>query len=202
MAGSDVRLKILVCGLNGAGKSTLGKALAERLGVPFLDAEDFCFSKTDPSDPYASPRTREEAEERLFETVKSLDGFVLSAVKGDLGERISPLFQYAVLLETPKEIRLRRVRDRSFRIFGERMLPGGDLFTREETFFDYVNSRQTDTAERWLRTVSCPVLRADGTKTAEENTKRIFSQISQIRNSYTPAQSMGMQGVDKNERHS
>jgi gluconokinase len=32
---------ILVMGTTGAGKSTVGKLLAERLGWPFLDADDF-----------------------------------------------------------------------------------------------------------------------------------------------------------------
>ncbi len=32
---------IIVCGVSGAGKSTIGEALAQRLGWPFLDADDF-----------------------------------------------------------------------------------------------------------------------------------------------------------------
>ncbi|MBO4884841.1 MAG: hypothetical protein J5602_05975, partial [Clostridia bacterium] len=34
---------ILVMGLNGCGKSTVGKALAEKIGWRFMDAEDFYF---------------------------------------------------------------------------------------------------------------------------------------------------------------
>ena len=33
---------ILVMGPTGSGKTTVGAALAARLGVPFLDADDFC----------------------------------------------------------------------------------------------------------------------------------------------------------------
>ncbi|WP_305983105.1 gluconokinase [Roseivirga thermotolerans] len=32
---------IVVMGISGAGKSTVGKALANRMGMPFLDADDF-----------------------------------------------------------------------------------------------------------------------------------------------------------------
>ncbi|MBO3697402.1 gluconokinase [Roseivirga sp. E12] len=32
---------IIVMGITGSGKSTVGKALSEKLGVPFLDADDF-----------------------------------------------------------------------------------------------------------------------------------------------------------------
>lgn len=32
---------VVVMGVSGAGKSTIGRRLAERLGVPFLDADEF-----------------------------------------------------------------------------------------------------------------------------------------------------------------
>ena len=32
---------VVVMGVSGAGKSTIGKLLAERLGVPFLDADEY-----------------------------------------------------------------------------------------------------------------------------------------------------------------
>jgi len=32
---------VIVMGVSGAGKSTIGRALAERLGYPFLDADEF-----------------------------------------------------------------------------------------------------------------------------------------------------------------
>jgi gluconokinase len=34
-------MKIVVMGVSGSGKTTVGTALARRLGVPFLDADDF-----------------------------------------------------------------------------------------------------------------------------------------------------------------
>lgn len=32
---------IVIMGITGSGKSTVGKSLSERLGIPFLDADDF-----------------------------------------------------------------------------------------------------------------------------------------------------------------
>lgn len=34
-------MKILLMGVSGTGKSTLGKMLSKRLGIPFLEADDF-----------------------------------------------------------------------------------------------------------------------------------------------------------------
>ncbi len=130
---------IIVCGLNGAGKSTLGKTLAEKLHFYFIDNEDLYFPKTDPNYIYASPRTREEVEKLLFSEIKAHENFVFTSVKGDYGEAISPFFQYVVLIDVPKDIRIQRVKNRSFQKFGNRMLAGGDLYEQEKRFFDFVN---------------------------------------------------------------
>lgn len=164
---------IVVCGLNGCGKSTLSRALAEKLGLYFIDNENLYFSRNAADEPYANPRTRAEAEALLMEEVRRHGDFVFAAVKGDYGSAILPLYRYAVLIEVPKEIRLRRVRDRSFQKFGGRMKPGGDLYESEEVFFQTAAARPEDYAESWVRTLSCPVVVVDGTRPVEENVERL-----------------------------
>lgn len=160
---------ILICGLNGTGKSTLGKALAEQLHFHFIDNEDLYFPKTDPFYTYASPRARDEVETLLFREIKAHEHFVFASVKGDYGEAICSFFQYAVLIHVPREIRIERVKNRSFQKFGDRMLPGGDLYEQEQHFFDFVQSKPENSVEEWLRTLTCPVLRVDGTRPVEDN---------------------------------
>ena len=160
---------IVICGLNGAGKSTLGKALAERLHFHFIDAEDLCFPKTDPAHIYADPRTHEEIEKLLFNEIKRHENFVFASVKGDYGEAICPFFNIVVWMDVPKKIRIERVKERSFRQFGNRMLFGGDLYEQEERFFALVRSKAEDTVEKWMQSLSCPIIRMDGTKPVEEN---------------------------------
>lgn len=170
---------IAICGLNGAGKSTLGRALATALGFHFIDIEDLYFPRTDPHYTYASPRTRDEVQKLLLHEMNAHESFVLASVTGDYGEAFHSSFQYAVLVSVPKEIRLRRVKDRSFQKFGDRMLPGGDLYEREEKFFDLVKSRTENMVEDWVQTLDCPIIRIDGTKPVEENTKLIIKRISE-----------------------
>ncbi len=169
---------ILVCGLNGAGKTTLGGALARRLGVRFIDIEDLYFPKTDPSYPYAVQRARREVEKLLLHELRAPGGFVLAAVTGGYGEAVYPFFRLAVLLEAPGDVRLERVRNRSFQKFGSRMLPGGDLYEREKGFFDLVSSRSVDSVENWLRNLTCPVIRLDGTRPVGENVELIAGYVS------------------------
>lgn len=170
---------ILLCGLNGAGKSTLGRALAKKLNFHFMDNEDLYFPKADPHYLYAAPRTREEAEQILIREIRAHENFVFASVKGDYGAPDRPFFQYAVLIDVPKETRMRRVRDRSFQKFGSRMLPGGDLYEQEEAFFRFVDSRAEDAVEEWLKSIGCPILRVDGTKPIEENVELIANQLFQ-----------------------
>lgn len=168
---------IIICGLNGAGKSTLGKALAEKLEFYFIDNEDLYFPKTDPNYIYASPCTREEAVKLFFSEIKEHENFVFASVKGNYGEAIYPFLQYAVLIDVPKDIRLQRVKNRSFQKFGNRMLPGGDLYEPEERFFDFVKSRTENTVEEWVHSLRCPVIRVNGTNSIEENVNDILAQI-------------------------
>ncbi len=168
---------ILICGLNGTGKSTLGKALAETLHFYFIDHEDLYFPETGLNNRYVSPRTREEAEKQLFNEIKAHEDFIFASVKGDYGEAVYPFFQYAVYLQVPKEIRLQRVKNRSYQKFGNRMASGGDLYEQEDRFFQFVASRAENTVEEWLPCLNCPIIRIDGTKPIEENVHLILEQI-------------------------
>ena len=172
---------IIVCGLNGSGKSTLGRALAAALSFRFIDNEDLFFPEKDPNYIYASPRSREEAEELLAEEVRRHENFVFAAVKGDYGEGMPALYRCAVCIGVPREIRLRRIRNRSFQKFGSRMQPGGDLYEREEAFFEMAASRTEQYVEDWLESLHCPVIRVDGTKPIEENVALIVKQLNHIR---------------------
>ncbi len=167
---------IIICGLNGTGKSTLGKALAEKMQCYFVDIEDLYFPKTDPDYSYASPRTREEVTELLLSEIKTHKNFILASTKGDHGETACSFFQYAVLLEVPKDIRIRRVKERSFGKFGNRMLTGGDLYEREEKFFRFVESRVEKEVEEWAESLNCPMIRVDGTKPIEESITMILRE--------------------------
>ena len=178
---------IIICGLNGTGKSTLGKALAKRLHFHFIDIENLYFPKTNPNYIYDSPRTREEVEKLLSHEMKMHENFILSSVKGDYGKDIYSFFQCAILLDVPRDIRLQRVKDRSFQKFGNRMLSGGDLFEQEEKFFRLVESRNENTVEEWVKSLKCPVIRIDGTKPIDENTNFIIALL-QEKNLYTTVQ--------------
>ena len=106
-------MRIIICGLNGAGKSTLGKALAGRLNYEFRDIEDYYFPKIDDKYEYSIQRTDEEVAALLLKDLEENDDVVLASVRGNYSKQIEKLFDLAVYIDIPKEIRMARVRKRS-----------------------------------------------------------------------------------------
>ena len=170
--------RIIVCGGNGAGKSTLGKSLASELGYKFEDIENYYFPKDNPEYEYAVFRTREAVAELLLADLEKYTDFVLASVKGNYGKEVEELFDIAVYIEVPKEVREKRVYERSYKQFGERMLPGGDLYESEKRFFDMVSQRPADYAEKWLNDVNIPIIKVDGTQPIEKSVEEIKRRLS------------------------
>lgn len=168
---------ILICGLNGSGKSTFGRALAKKLGVAFKDIEDYYFPYRRAVDEYTDPQSHEEVSELLLNDLLVLDKIVLAAVKADYSKEIENMFSKAIYIDAPKDIRLMRVRERSFEKFGDRMLKGGDLYEKEEAFFHMVEKRPDSYVEEWLSKLSIPVIKIDGTRSIDENVHYVISLL-------------------------
>ena len=169
---------IMICGLNGTGKSTLGRMLADRMGYEFIDNEDLYFPKTDSSYVFSGPRSKEEVIRLLEERIRGNNRFIFAAVRGDYGDRLITSLDHIVLIEVPKQIRSRRVRERSYQKFGDRILPGGDLYDKESKWFSLTDSRPDTYVTDWLVTANCPVIRVDGTLPVEKNLDYIVSVLS------------------------
>ena len=84
----------------------------------------------------------------------------------------------------PREIRLNRVRNRSFSKFENRILDGGDLAQKENDWFALVDSRPEDYVTKWLETINRTLIHIDGTRSIEENVNLIVSIICKNTNSY------------------
>jgi len=158
---------ILVFGLNGSGKSTLGKKLAQMLDYKFMDIEDYYFE--DSKVPYSKMRTREECTKLMVSDIKKHDNFVLSAVTGDFGNEVISAISLGVYMYAPLDVRLKRIKQRSIDKFGERVDLGGDMYDSEESFFKMVHERNSEKVEKWLESVSLPIIEIDGIKGVDEN---------------------------------
>jgi len=169
----------LICGLNGVGKSTLGEILANKIGYEFIDNEDLFFPKTDSSYEFAISRTKDEVIRLLEKRIEKNNRFIFAAVRGDYGDKLIAALDCVVLIDVPKQIRSQRVRDRSFRKFGERILVGGDLFDKENRWFSLTDNRPENLVTSWLETVTCPIIRIDGTLSVEKNAEYLASVLTE-----------------------
>jgi len=162
---------IVICGLNGSGKTTLGKALADELNYKFLNDEDYYFLESEI--PFSESRTDEEAREYIISYIEKHKNVVLTATRGDLGDKINSLYDCVVYISAPVELRLSRIKNREVERFGARVLPGGDMYKKQNEFHEFVKTRTTEKIENWLKTISCKIIKLDGTKPVEYNVNKI-----------------------------
>lgn len=152
---------IIVFGANGSGKTTLCRELARILNFKHMDIEDYYFEKSEI--PYTVARSREDVLNLMLSDIEKYRSFVISTVIGDLGDIIPQFYELAVYMSAPFELRMERVKQRSFAQYGDRVRLGGDMYEREQKFFDYVAKRPLEKIDQWAETLTCPVIHIDGT---------------------------------------
>jgi len=153
---------IIVFGANGSGKTTLGRELARILAFKHIDHEDFGFEESEI--PYAKPRSYADSINLLLTYIKKHPSFVLSAVTGDFGDIIPQYYELAVYLSAPIEVRMNRIKQRAVEQHGDRIREGGDMYEQEQRFIEFAASRPLEKIDQWADTLTCPVIRLDGTE--------------------------------------
>lgn len=167
---------IIVCGLNGSGKTDLGKVLAKKLHYYFIDNEDLYFPKTNSRYMYDSPRKDREVEGILLSEIAKHENFVLASVKSPFAS-VTPSLNLAIVVSAPLEIRVKRIWTHSYEKFGNRMLPGGDLYEQEREFLELAGKRTVEYAEDWLVGFKGEIIRVDSTDGINKNVKEILKTI-------------------------
>lgn len=170
---------ILVFGPNGSGKTTLAGELARLLDFKHMDIEDYYFEESEI--PYTIARSHEEFLNLMLADVQKHRSFVLSAVDGNFGTVIPQFYKLAVYIEAPLPLRLARVKNRAYAQHGSRVLEGGDMYEQEQKFFAYVEQRPLEKIDRWAETLTCPLVRIDGTINWHINAANIAKQFQAMR---------------------
>ena len=177
---------IIVFGASGSGTTTLGRKLAERLGFRHFELDDY-YWLTDTDISFTATRPREERIEKLMRDISDRPGFVMSGSICGWSEPFLPLLHLAVFVYAPASVRLERIAERESARFGNRILPGGDMYEKHKSFLAWAAQYDTmDPPERclklhedWVRDLSCPVVRIDGTKDLNENMENIMASCFQ-----------------------
>ena len=150
-----------------------------------MDLDDY-YHRKDTKIPFTEFNSHEEIRKRVMNNIVIQPYFVMSGSIGDiLWDLVNPLFDLAILLFVPVEIRLERAHARELAWFGERILPGGDMHESYKKHLNMIESYETGVPpavclkrhELWAAELSCPILRLDGTKPIAENASWIAEQI-------------------------
>lgn len=128
--------------LNGSGKSTLAHTLAKQTGYFEMDVEDYYFpeqrksrkwamdndniivTEHSGSIPFSISRTKEKVQNALIKDMQIHHKFIISGVTMNWNEDILSRMDIAFWVQTPLEARLKRIKMREEKRFGERVLHG------------------------------------------------------------------------------
>ena len=169
---------IIIIGSAGAGKTTLGRLTAEALGFPYFDIDDYIW-RADTDRPFTVMYSREEKAARLMAAISRGERFVMAGSMDSFNAPFVPLFDLAVHLTAPADVRVARLRRRACERYGDRVLPGGDLYESHERFYDSAARYDTDASPSyavhasWLAGLPCLALRLSGEAPLAENVAAI-----------------------------
>ena len=172
---------IIVFGVNGSGKTTLAHELARILSYKHIDIEDYAFEEAEV--PYSKPRPRDECISLMLADVEKHSKFVFSTCVGDWGDIIPQFYRLAVLVSVPYELRMERVKKRTYDKYGGRICAGGDMYEQTLKFFDFIATRPLSRIEQWAETLTCPTIRIDGTEDWRTSATNIVKQFLKMEGS-------------------
>lgn len=170
--------RIIICGGNGAGKTSLGYALSKNTRIPFFDIEDYYFPDKTEEYVYDTPKSKSEVIEMLISDLLLHEEFLLAAVNPNIAADIVGRYTVAIYINVPKDIRVKRVKDRSYEKFGQKIMLGGELHDKEKAFFRLVEARSEDKIKEWLSKSSIPTIELDGTKPISENVEYLTQLLT------------------------
>ena len=166
---------LLILGLNGCGKTTVGRMAAETLGLFWMDAEHYYFPV---AGDFTTSRTQEEAHQRMEADAAAHDGFVLCCVRCNLPDALLQQVCLAIVLRAPAEVRAQRIAQREEARFGDRALPGGDLYESQQRFRAFAAARTEEVVDQSLSRLSCPVVEMDAMLSPERIVEKIVQAYS------------------------
>ena len=174
---------IIIFGSAGSGKTTLGKMVAERLGFPYFDIDDYIWRR-DTDKPFTAMYSREEKVSRLMAAISKGNHFIMAGSMDSFNAPFVPLFDLAVHITADLEVRLARIHRREYESFGDRILQGGDMYREHQHFLENSARYDTDgspnikTHMQWAASLPCRVMYLDGTDDLRMNAQLIIDEYS------------------------
>lgn len=112
--------------------------------------------------------------------------WVLSGSLDGCGDEIAPRFDSVIFISAPTSVRLTRLSQREARDFAAQAVgPRGWRYRETEEFIAWSSHYEDGTREgrshkrheAWLKTLSCPVLRLDGTRPTADLVEEVLQHL-------------------------
>lgn len=176
--------RIHITGASGSGTTTLGQAIATRWGHRHLDTDDFYWEASWP--PFRHARPDDDCRRLLGCAMDAAPRWVLSGSLCGWGDVFIPRFDLVILMSTPTELRLPRLRQREQSRFGKALFPDGEFFDDHQAFLAWAsayeiggpNMRSRACHERWLRGLPCQVIRLSGAEPVDKLLEQLMRRLS------------------------
>ncbi len=177
---------IHIYGASGSGTSALGRKISEELGYKFMDTDDYFWLPTNPQ--YTTKRSKEERLALMKRDISENDNVVISGSLVDWGDELIPLFTLAIRMVTDTDIRIERLKAREKQKFGDRIMPGGDMYANHIEFIEWarkydtgsVNMRSKAKHDEWQKLLQCKQIVLDGADDLEENSKKVQAEMNTV----------------------
>ena len=97
---------IMIIGPSGSGKTSLGKMVADKLGYPYFDVDDYIWRR-DTEEPYTVMYSREEKINRLSKDIFPYEHFVMAGSMSSFHYAFDDKFDMMVFLYAEPAVRNR-----------------------------------------------------------------------------------------------
>lgn len=113
--------------------------------------------------------------------IETANKCVISGAFCGWGDVFIPQLELAIFVYTKSELRLKRLKEREYRLFGDRILNGGDMHEENVEFLAWASKYDTAGMEmrsltehkKWMKKLSCPIFSLDGEKPTDELLKEL-----------------------------
>ena len=118
-----IKNRIHIFGASGSGTTTIGKAVAEKLGYTHFDTDSYFWLPTE--EPFTEARPTEERLRLMQTDLLRVDNWVLSGSLNGWGDPLIPLFDLVIFVYVPQDERIRRLKIREHKRYGDDTSIGG-----------------------------------------------------------------------------
>lgn len=130
--------------------------------------------------------SRSEKSGRLMMAISSSDYFVMAGSMDSFNTPFVPLFELAVHIDAPADIRRKRIHQRELERYGRRILEGGNMAEGHLQFLKDSDRYETDGSPNrkrhleWAASLPCPVLLLNGERPLQENMQLILDAYRKL----------------------